>query len=255
MKIPTHANHLAIIPLALPLLLAGTTQVRASIILQEDFETDGLGSRYTATSAFSDGADDYFILAGMDDGPSGLPPYSGFGGSYFWAAEDVDGPLNPTGLALLDFSGIELTGVGAIRISLDIAAGSIVTFDRSGDHVHVMFRVDGGPWTTALAFENDGSTFNSSLHQDLDFDGVGEGPILGFAFQTFASAAFPVAGALMDLRIDTDMNSGGEAVAFDNITVTAVPEPAAAGVLILLVALLYPLRRHFLPRWENESRA
>jgi hypothetical protein len=255
MKIPTHANRVPIIPLILPLFVLGAQPARASILLTEDFETDGMGIRYTATGAFSDGGADYFTRTDLDNAPSGMPAYTGFGGSWFWAAEDVDATENPTGLAQLDFSSIDVSAASAIRISIDIGAGSISAFDSADDHVHVQYRIDGGEWATALAFENDGNTFNGALRHDADLDGIGEGRILGLELLGFSSPDVAVSGSLMDLRIDTLMTSGGEAVAFDTIQVVAVPEPAMTALLILLFSLLIPLRRPFLRIGRNENRA
>lgn len=246
---------LQIIPLLLPFAFLATQPAGASIVLLEDFETDGEGTRYTSTGSFTDGTDDYFIRTDGSSGASGIPAYSNYGGTYFWAAEDIDATENATGLALLDFTDIDLGGFNAVTISLDIGAGSMTTFDSADDFVLVQYRVDAGAWQNALAFQNDGSTFNSALYQDTDFDGIGDGVMLEFSLQTITSASLPVSGSFMDLRIDTLMTGGGEAVAFDNIQVTAVPEPATAGLAMAAGVLLMLLRKRFLPRRENESRA
>ena len=261
MKKQIHAKPFSLIPLTLPLLLLAGPSLEAVIILNEDFETDGDGSRYSATGAFSDGADDYFIRTDGISGPSGVPAFSGFGGSYFWAAEDVDAPENPDGLALLDFSGMLIDDVSAIDVSLDIGAGSSSTFDSLDDFVLVQFRVDAGSWQSALAFQNDGQRFNSALLQDTDFDGIGDGTLLGLELQSFSSGNLPVSGNFLDLRIDTLVNAGGEAIAFDNVQITgvplaAVPEPAMGSLFAgALTGILLFLRRYFLRQTENESRA
>lgn len=254
MKKQLHLKVLPLIPITLPLCLLCTQGLEASILLYETFETDGLGSRYIATNSFSDGADDYFIRTDGLAGATGIPEYTHYGDSWYWAAEDIDSSDNPSGQAILDFANIDLTGFETFTISLDIGAGSIVTFDSVDDFVFVQYRIDAGSWQTALAFQNDGQTFNSNLRHDINFDGIGEGTMLGFAMQTFTSASFPITGNLLDVRIDTLVNGGGEAVAFDNIQVVAVPEPAAMA-LILGLAAGFTLFRRFLPQREIESRA
>lgn len=246
MKKQLHLNKRHLIPFALPLCLLSTQGLEASILLFEGFETNGLGSRYIATNSFSDGKDDYFIRTDGLAGATGIPEYTHYGDSWYWAAEDIDSSDNPSGQAFLDFNGIDLTGFTAFSISLDIGAGSIITFDSVDDFVFVQYRIDAGNWQTALAFQNDGQTFNSNLRQDLNFDGIGEGTMLGFAMQNFASPDIPVTGNFLDLRIDTVVNGGGEAVAFDNIQVTAVPEPATFALLFGMVAGIVAFRR-FLP--------
>jgi hypothetical protein len=257
MKKPRHATAFRIVPLILPILFTFSPEARAAIIFSEDFETDGEGTRYRSHSAFSDGDGDYFIRTDGLTGPSGVPAYEGFGGSFFWAAEDVDANDNPTGFGILDFSGISLSGTTSFEISLDIAAGSTAAFDSVDDFLFVQYRFDGGPWETALAFQNDGERFNSALLRDTDFDGIGDSDPLGLDFQTARSGFLASTGNLLDLRIDTFMTSGGEAVAFDNLNVTAVavPEPALGGLLTAAGAGLLLLRRKFLPQKENESRA
>ncbi|NDV61270.1 hypothetical protein G0Q06_02265 [Puniceicoccales bacterium CK1056] len=254
MKKQLHLKKLQLIPIALPLCLLCTRNIEASVLMFETFETEGLGTRFLATNSFSDGADDYFIRTDGNAGATGIPEYTHYGDTWYWAAEDIDSTDNPSGEAILDFANIDLTGFDSFTISIDIGAGSIVTFDSVDDFVFVQYRIDAGSWQTALAFQNDGQTFNSNMRQDLNFDGIGEGTMLGFAMQTFTSAAFPITGSLLDVRIDTVVNGGGEAVAFDNIQVVGVPEPAAMALVFGLVAGLFTFKR-FLPQREIESRA
>ena len=256
MKTSTISNTFRILPFLLPLVLLTRINLDGQILFFEGFETEGLGSRYFATDAFSDGADDYFIRTDGSVGATGIPDYTGYEGNYYWAAEDTDASDNPSGLALLDFTPIELGEFTAIRISLEIAAGSPVAFDSIDDFVFVQYRVDSGSWNTALAFQNDGTTFNSTLQQDIDMDGIGDGTVLDLSLQSFSSYVLPIHGDLLDLRIDTALTGGSEAVAFDSIQVTGVPEPAhAAFVLGILTILFLLFRRKFLPQREIESRA
>jgi hypothetical protein len=227
----------------------------ASVLLLEDFESDGEGTRYVSTTSFSDAADDYFIRTDGFTEASGIPLYSNISGQYYWAAEDVDGPQNPTGLALLDFTSIDITSAPAVRFSIDVAAGSQAAFDSVDDFMLLQFRVDNGQWLNAIAFQNSGTRYNSPLYQDIDFDGVGDGDPLTMDFRTFHSADMAVLGSSIDLRIDVVMDANLEAIAFDNITVTAVPEPAHFAVCIGLLALVPTLRRHFRAGRGAEQRA
>ncbi|NBD37470.1 MAG: hypothetical protein GVY10_02745 [Verrucomicrobia bacterium] len=252
MKIPyisktTSTRGLATVLLAAPLLPAS-----AAILLQEGFETDGEDVRYTVTDRFSDGDADYFIRTDGAAGAWNLPAYSGYTGNWFWAAEDTITDNNPSGLTYIDFTGVPVSGVDAVRLSLQVGAGSVDKYDAVDDFLDVLYRVDGGPWTPALSFQNDGSRFNTHLAPDLDLDGIGEGPPLSLTLDTFTSPDLPVAGSFMDLRIDAVMTSGGESVAFDNLQVATVPEPAFASLLIaLLGAAVLPLRRTLSSRKEE----
>jgi hypothetical protein len=247
-----------IVPFILPLFLAAGLPLKGSILFLEDFETDGLGTRYSGTGVFTDGADDYFIRTDGFTEASGIPAFTNFGGSYFWALEDVDSTDNPGGLSMLDFAGIDLASAGLIQFSLDLGAGGGSVFDSVDDFVHLQFRVDTGPWQTALSFQNNGQVFNGPLLQDTDFDGIGDWGQAGLALQTYTSATFNVSGSVLDLRIDALMTSGFEEVAFDNLTVTglaSIPEPGATTLALAVAALLALLGRNFLPRWErNESQ-
>jgi hypothetical protein len=255
MRNPIQSNPLKFLPLALPLALLQVPGLEASILFLETFETDGQGVRYTASGMFTDGADDYFIRTDGSTEASGIPAFTGFGGSYFWAAEDIDATENTSGVAILDFPGISLGGLPEIQISLDLGAGSNSVFDSVDDFIFVQFSIDSGPWETALAFQNNGQVFNGPLLHDTDFDSIGDGTELGLAFQTISSPFIAVSGSFMDIRIDTLMTSGSEAVGFDNLQVIGVPEPNTTALAFGIASLLLLLARRFLPQRENESRA
>ena len=251
MKKTTPSFHAIAIPLAFSLLIFPSLQSSAGILYFKGFETDCDGSRYLATGTFTDGVDDYFIRTDGSTEATGIPEYTGFTGNYFWAAEDIDASDNPTGQAILEFNSIALSDFPEISISLDIAAGSTTAFDSVDDFVLVQYRVDSGSWTTALAFQNDGEVFNTALYVDTDLDGIGDGAQLGLAMQTISTAAIAVSGAFLDLRIDTLMTSGSEAVAFDNIQVAGVPEPNVVALIFGLASLALITWKRFLP-WREE---
>jgi hypothetical protein len=240
-----------IAPFIFPIMVLTGTSLSASVLLLESFETDGDGSRYSVTGGFTDGSDDYFMRTDGFTEASGIPGFTGFGENYFFAAEDIDATENVSGVAYLDFSSINLSSFPAIQISLDMGAGSDSAFDSIDDYLLVQYRVDSGGWNTALAFQNNGQTFNGPLLQDTDFDGIGDTHKLGLTMQTISSAVIPVSGSFMDLRIDTLMTSGSEAVAFDNLQVVGVPEPNTTAMAFGLASLILILSRRFLPRRED----
>jgi hypothetical protein len=211
--------------------------VQAHLLFLESFESDGQGTRYFVDTAFSDGDDDYFERFSLATAPSGLPAYTGFDGTSFWAGEDIDAPDNPTGNGIIEFDGIDLEGFSQITLSLQIAAGAPDVYDSNDDFLLFQYREEGGNWITALAFQNDGSTFNGALLQDTDLNLVGDGLQLGTAFQTVTSEVLSIAAESIDLRIDTLFNAGSETIAFDALTVTGVPEPAQASLFLGLIAL------------------
>lgn len=231
--------------------------LHAAILFQEGFETDGEAVRYTTTESFTDGDSDYFMRTDGTEGSLYLPDYTGFGGSWFMAAEDIDSSDNPSQSALLDITGIDISTASNFTISLDVAAGYSGKFDAADDFLEVAYRIDNGSWLPALSFQNDGSRYNSDLFLDHDFDGIGSGDPLGLELTTFTSDPISVAGAgFLDLRVDAVFNAGGEAVAYDNVTVTAVPEPATTAVIAAFAAACLAFRRSLSPkRGHQQSRS
>lgn len=237
-------------------LLFASGHLTAGILFQEGFETDGEAVRYTTTDSFSDGDADYFFRTD-GSGAWNLPDYSGFSGTWFMAAEDIDSSDNPSGTAFLDVTGIDISATSTFSVSLDVAAGYSGKYDAVDDFLEITYRLDDGAWGSVLAFQNDGSTYNSDLFFDDDFDGIGSGSALDRTFSTFTSQTLATAGAsFLDLRVNAAFNAGGEAVAYDNLTVTAVPEPRLTLLITAMAAALLPARRFLSPkRGHQQSRS
>ncbi|MFC5194067.1 GEVED domain-containing protein [Bizionia hallyeonensis] len=176
---------------------------------------------YSSTGVFSDGSKDYFTLIDNGSDPSGLPSYTNFGGVKFWAGEDTQDAGNPntSGISNVSISSINISGYSSINILGLFGAGSSSAFDNE-DYIRIYAQVDGSGYTLIGAFEGTGG-FNTSLNQDTNLDGTGNGTALTTAFQQFL---FPIGstGSNLDLRIDIFMTSGDEAVAFDNIEVEGI---------------------------------
>jgi methionine-rich copper-binding protein CopC len=226
------------------LLTTGMAEsARAVDILVESFETDGnVGTgdgRYTATSEFNDIAgsngNDHW---GRTDDSAGSPvsnvtaDYSGFDGTFFWAAEDVNDPqgngLNPQTIAI---NGINITGFENLVISGLFGAGNENGLGASNydstDYITVEYEIDGGGFNDGLCFNYEPGSGDSNpisnepIGFDADCDGQSEGPAfrLGTALQEFTFAV-PETGTTMNLLISVAMDSGSEEAAFDNIKVT-----------------------------------
>lgn len=217
-------------------------------ILDERFDDRSLFSG--GAQFFSDGGTDYFGLTSGDFGGGAAPSlksYSGFGGSYL-TGQDMDGE----GLslpAMLEWSGLDISGVSQWEARFDAAE----FFDAPGDidasdQLRLEYQVDGGGFQDLIRFEAidfDSGSSNGVFAQDTDFDGVGDGLVLNATAQTF-SALVDQKGTELDLRLHVSMNSGDEDFAFDNLRITAVPEPReyAMAVSFALVGLA-ALRRRF----------
>ena len=200
-------------------------------LLVETFETDGNGTRYTASIEFNDTANDHFQRTDGSDIANVSGPYSGIDGTFFWAAEDVD---DPQGNGLVEqnvtFTGIDITGFSNLAFSGLFAAGSELPpggsdYD-STDYIRVQYQVDGGGFQNGMCFGFErmtaGDNSNEPIGLDADCDGesdVNGTDRLGTAMQQFGFS-IPETGSALDLRILVSMNSGDEEVAFDNIMIT-----------------------------------
>jgi len=177
---------------------------------------------------------------------------AGQNSSAFFAMNDPDG-LNAFGNnnnAVWSFDVSSAPSLTTIKI--DIAA--MGDFEASSsDGFLIEARLDGGQWLKIFQGITDESaskdyraldagtvvTLNDPL--ELFIDEVATGIFLDKAdsltgkFDTFASSRFAgLSGSLLDIRLSwAGSPSGSEPMGFDNITVNAVPEPSAAGLLAL----------------------
>ncbi|MEL7314883.1 MAG: ExeM/NucH family extracellular endonuclease [Cyanobacteria bacterium J06559_3] len=193
----------------------------ADTIFQESFETDGNGTRYTTSVAeFTDGFADFFTRT---DGSNVTSSYvvSNPDGSFHFAAQDIDGE-GASSTQTLSFFGIDITDFTNLSFSAlfaeDDASDGNEDWDTP-DNVLVQYQIDGGGFQNLLAFENDGSTFNSAPLQDTDFDGTGDGSTLTSTFASFSSAIAGT-GSSLDLVLTFNLNAGDEDIAVDNIQIT-----------------------------------
>ena len=186
----------------------------------ESFETDGNGTRYTTSiPEFSDGLGDFFART---EGSNISSSYqvSNPEGSFYFAAQDIDGE-GADSQQTLTFLGIDISGFDNLSFSTllaeDDASDGNQDWDQP-DFVLFEYQIDGGGYDNLLAIENDGSTFNSAALLDTDFDGIGDGTEITDTFDLFTST-IPGTGAILDLRITFDLDSGDEDIAIDNIQI------------------------------------
>lgn len=209
-----------------------------TMIYSEGFETDGNGSRYSTSAVeFSDGFFDFFTRT---DGSNITSSYevSGFDGSFFFAAQDLDGE-GGAAVQSLEILGIDISGYDALSFSGLFAEdddGSNQDWDDD-DSVIFEVRIDGGDYTTVLAFENDGTEFNGVPRQDTDFDGTGDGAELTSTFAQF-TAAIAGTGSTLDIRVTFALNSGDEDFALDLLEISG--EVAEPGSYDLQVTEIWP---------------
>ena len=209
------------------LLLIGIATCFQSIhsqIFTEEFES-GSGAYITTASECNSGSD-YFALTN----DSGIPAvFTGSTGNYF-AAQDIDGCASVT--ESISWSGINIAGCTGLSFSIDLAEdddGSNEDWDI-GDYLHVYYSIDGGAEQDLIWVENDGSNFNSAPFIDTDFNGDGDGTEITDVFTTFTNSIAGT-GNTIDIRIEINLNSGDEDIAFDNLELTGSCGPPPANTI------------------------
>ncbi|MCP5528055.1 MAG: hypothetical protein H7A47_14785 [Verrucomicrobiales bacterium] len=209
--------------------LTGGRLTAATSLFTEDFETDGQGSRYTASQPFNDGVDDHWNRTNGADISNSSAAYSGQHGSWYWAGEDVnDNGGNGQATQTMTFSSVAIAGynnlqfLGLFAADGQISAGSY-RFDAD-DQVRVLYRIDGGAWHNAVwcSYENLGDALDERLRRDTDFDGQGDGVYLTPAFQEF-TFNIPQTGSMLDLMVEFHMDASSEEAAFDYFRLTGEP--------------------------------
>lgn len=216
-------------------LLASGISV-ADVILVENFE-DNIVNFTVSDPLFHDGASDYYTIVPLNGVADPVSPYSGFGGTNYFAAEDVDdGGLRPESRTM-SFN-VNVTGFENLAFSTLFAAGgnaaATPAYD-SNDGFLVRASLDGGAFQNLLAFEAAGAA-NQLLRQDTDFDGVGDGFLPGSAFTAFGNLAISGTGNNLLVEIILTSNDGNVEFAFDDVTISgiiAVPEPSSVAFLVL----------------------
>lgn len=182
-----------------------------------DFETPGAYT--TSITEFSDGSYDFFTRT---DGSNIGSAYvvGGIQGSYYFAAQDIDGD----GASLpvyLYIDDVDISTYTNLQLKVYLAEdddGSNQDWDAS-DYVHFDYDINNsGSFSNLLWIENDGSSTNSEPFIDTDYDGIGDGTAITSTFTQFANDISGT-GSLIDIRISFNLNSGDEDIAIDNIEI------------------------------------
>ena len=245
----------AVLPIFLSAFLVAA--VSADVIMLEDFEDNTVN--YTGVTEFHDSDNDFFTIVPLngafnsDDGP-----YTGFNGSNFFGAEDIDDPDGPG----FDFQtmvfNINIANFTDLTFSVMFAAGANSTGGTDGtirydaaDGFRVTAQIDGGAVQDLLAFEAlepGGDQFNNELRQDADFNGIGDaaGFLPTATFTAFNGIAISGTGTNLVLRIEVYSDANNEEFAFDDVTIegiNTIPEPGSAALLIGVFGIAFLRRR------------
>ncbi len=226
-----------------------TAPAHADVILFEDFETDGNGTRYTTSVPEFNMGTDFFTRTDFDDvDPRATDSLSGWNGEYWFGAMDVDrDPFGGAPQKTLNFL-VDVSGFENLQLSLLIAEDDDLSRGTddwdSSDFVIFEASIDGGDYQSLLDFQSLGGGSSKQPALDTNGDGDGDGTILTNMFMPFA-ADIDGTGSVMDLRITFNLGGGDEDIALDDIQLvgdaTLVPVPAAvwlfsSGLLMLVGA-------------------
>jgi hypothetical protein len=246
-------RRLLLLLLVLSSWLGLSTAHAQSTLVQESFETNGEGTRYTSNT-FDNRATtvQYFLRA--------QPPVSGFNssftasgidGSWLWAGEAVRGQTggNPDRAPLyVQLNTINIANKSNVQVKVLLAdprgLSSNATIGQgtlnweNDDFVRIKVRVNGGSWVTVGQFVGDNAAGGTGgrLRQDTNFSNTSydaadaSSPIIDNFFKDFT---FNVAGSgtTLDVMVEEDFIGGSEELAFDNIRVIGTQATTAAPVL------------------------
>lgn len=208
--------------------IAAPNQLFGDTIYIEDFEDAVVGYTLTdlngdALAEFSDGGSDFFLRTD-GTGISGGYSVTGFGGTSFFAGQDLDGDGELEPFTQL-FAGIDIAGITDLGFSVLLAEdddGSNQDWDENDDIVSFEYQIDNGGFVSIFDVLPSGTGFNSA-------------PAVGTTEVTSTFAEFTGSitetGNLLDLRITWDLDSGDEDLAIDNVTITGIPEPASLALI------------------------
>ncbi len=186
--------------------------LNAQTITVQDFETTDGYLRHHPDS--TDGSGDYI---GRMTNDSISPDFSGFHGTYFFAAQDIDAAgansYDTTWIGPIDVSSYD--GTYIFKVLAGQAYASSNNWDDN-DFVHIDYSFDGTNYQPLIWLENDGSQYNGPTLLDSDFDGTGDTPVnLSTAMKDLTAPIDLTGQSTLYIRIDMHLDAGGEDIALD----------------------------------------
>lgn len=206
-----------------------------AVLLMEDFEDNTINFS-TSTDRFHDGSNDYFDIVPLNGPANSVDPYTGFGGSNFFAVEDMDDGGTRPDTGILEFN-VNVAGFNNLSLDLLFAAGgngaTTLPYDDEESFL-VRATLDSNPIQNLLAFEAEepgGDISNNRLLQDTNFDGIGDGFEPSEAFTALNGLAITGTGSNLKIEIIVTSTDGNSEFAIDNVVVNgdvATGPPTAA---------------------------
>ncbi len=192
--------------------------------LQESFETDGSGSRYLVENGADDGEADFF--ARRQEFSNGTVASGGsIDGDWVFGARDIDNATNFTSTVSdllaqegrLTWSGIDLSGLGGVRLDLAVAEGG-EGFEPNNTLL-IEVRLDGGEWINIGGFRSTGTNdaaryFVGGASTITTVDDARLVPeFVDFSWDIL------YAGSTLDLRMTFNSNASAEDYYIDNVRI------------------------------------
>ena len=159
--------------------------------------------------------------------------FSGFQGTHFFGANDIDGISsidNLTDFVSMTWSDINISGLSNITVSSLIAEGdaddNLEDWDGPGSGlnecvVRLEYSFDNTTWTPVFSIIGSGPNGDSAPILDANNDGTGDGAIITEVFQEISGSFSTGGNATVSIRFFIEHLSGtDEDIAFDNFTIS-----------------------------------
>tara|TARA_R110002033_G_scaffold132578_1_gene172387 strand:- start:154 stop:2682 length:2529 start_codon:yes stop_codon:yes gene_type:complete len=211
-----------------------------TMLAQFNFETPGGYS--TSIPEFTDfvnpgtGTDgrDYFIRT--DGTNTRAETYTNKQGSYYFAAQDIDGEGATLPVYLL-INNINISGYSnlefRVHLAEDDAADGNENWDNTSannDYLHINHDIDNsGIFNNLLWIESNNTGLSNEPAIDTNFDGTGDGTVITNAFAQFTQNIIGT-GDLLDIQIVFRLDAEEEDIAIDNIEIWGTLVPCASTV-------------------------
>lgn len=116
-----------------------------TILVQESFETDGEGIRYSSNTFDDNPTCDFFIRTNTQP-DCHADPVTGVDGSYYWASEDVKNTFNGRPFAFLELTPFSVNGYSILSVNILLGVSNNSLGDRfeTTDAIFIQYNMDEG---------------------------------------------------------------------------------------------------------------